>query len=89
MIEKIYTLMGKIGITKVQDKILHFVVGFFIVSFLFLIVEDYIAFFMMLFAAFGKELYDKYVKKTEANFFDFFATLLGGFVGLIFCGVLT
>lgn len=88
MIEKLYALMAKVGITKGQDKVLHFVAGFGIVAVLFFVFEDYIAFFAMLFFAFWKEVYDKYVKKTEINFFDFFATLLGGMVGLFSAGLL-
>lgn len=88
MIEKLYALMAKLGITRGQDKILHFVAGFMIVAMLFFVFADYIAFLVMLFVAFGKELYDKYIKKTEINFFDFFVTLLGGFVGLLVCDVI-
>ena len=38
--------------------------------------------------AVGKELRDKYIKKTYFDFFDMFATLLGGWIGIMIIGLL-
>lgn len=86
MIELAYKLLTKLGITTHQDKVLHALVGFaiaFIVSFF----SQELAVILGVVAGVGKELYDKYVKKTMFDFFDLFATFCGVFTGVVAYGV--
>lgn len=77
---KIYNFMTKIGITKYQDKILHFIVGLIIMLIGFQIIGIY-ALGLVLLIAVAKEVYDR--KTTGFNYYDIAATLLGGWVGLV------
>ena len=91
MIQKLYELMYKIGITKGQDKVLHFLAGFVVGVFgMFLLPYDFIPYpvVAVVAVAVGKEVYDKYIKKTYFDFFDMFATICGGFVGIVSMGVM-
>ena len=91
MIQKLYELMSKIGITKGQDKILHLLAGFVVGVFgMFLLPYDFIPYpvVALVVIAIGKELYDKYIKKTYFDFFDMFATIVGGFIVIVLYGVL-
>jgi mannose/fructose/N-acetylgalactosamine-specific phosphotransferase system component IIC len=61
------------------DLILHFLAGFFIATlfqFNFILMVIAVAVIGL-----GKELYDKFVKKTTFDFKDLAYTLTGGFVG--------
>lgn len=92
MISKVYALLAKVGITKHQDKVLHVLVGFVtgVIS-MATLPHDFVPFpvVVVVAVAFSKELYDKYIKKTYFDFFDMFATVVGGFVGIVGYGVLT
>ena len=80
MIATIYELLAKAGITKGQDKILHAVAGLVItlvVGLLFGIVYGLISGAV---AGVLKEAHDEY-DYYGADFFDFFATLIGVFLG--------
>ena len=60
------------------DYILHFIVGI-ILSLLFLFFVHYFwSFLLVSLIAFGKEFYDKYVKKTRFDLWDLTSTLIGG-----------
>lgn len=74
------------------DYLLHFVAGFVITLFstLVLSILSYNYLFIICFSiltlllvALFKELYDKYVKLTRFDFYDFIYTIFGGIVGLI------
>jgi hypothetical protein len=90
MIEALYSLMAKIGITSKQDKILHFIVGFILGVVGHILTPDSIAMLAptILFAV-GKELFDRYVKKTKFDFFDMFITISGGWIGIMLYGAFT
>ncbi len=87
MIEKLYELMAKVGITYRQDEVLHFLAGFMIA-----LIVSYIAFYLGfdypqtygflagILAGLCKELYDMY-DYGRFGFFDLFATLIGAFFG--------
>lgn len=75
--------MTKIGITKVQDKVLHFGAGIILgIVGQVLFSESILMIAPIVIGAVGKELYDEIVKDTEFDFFDMFVTLVGGFVGI-------
>ena len=91
MIQKLYELISKIGITKGQDKVLHFLAGFVVGVFgMLLLPYDFIPYpvVAVVAVAVGKELYDKYIKKTDFDFFDMLITICGGFVGIVSMGVM-
>ena len=89
MIEKLYELLTKVGITKGQDKILHGLAGVLIgVVSSIIFAGSALMIVPVLGIAIGKELYDELVKKTYFDFFDMFATILGGAVGIIAYGLL-
>lgn len=69
------------------DKIAHFIAGLIIgvISF-FLIPNSVFVLAPVLIVASLKELYDKYIKKSNFDFFDFFATMLGGWLAIIGSG---
>ena len=89
MIAKLYELMFSIGIKTHQDKVLHFVAGLLVgaISHIF-IVDSILVLAPVILVAVGKELYDKYIKKTYFDFFDMFATLVGGWIGIMITGLL-
>ena len=89
MIDKFYELLTKVGITRGQDKVLHFIAGLCLgvvgqVSF----PESILMLLPVAVGAVGKELYDELVKDTYFDFFDMFATLLGGVVGIMAYGLI-
>ncbi|MGD2065747.1 MAG: hypothetical protein PVI43_01075 [Candidatus Bathyarchaeota archaeon] len=84
MIQKLYEIMTKVGITRYQDKVLHVIAGMFMGAVSQLSVpRSIIPIFVAILIAIGKELYDKYIKKTYFDFFDMFATIAGIFVGAV------
>ena len=89
MIDSLYNILSRIGITSNQDKVLHLLVGI-VVGFIshHLIIDSILVLGPMLTVAVGKELWDKYIKKTYFDFFDMFATLLGGVVGIMAYGLI-
>jgi len=91
MIDFIYRMLARAGITKHHDKVIHFIAGVIVGAVaMATLPHDFIPYPVVALAviATGKEVYDKYIKDTEADFFDFFATICGGFVGIVGCGVL-
>ena len=90
MIQKFYDLLTKVGITKAQDKVLHALAGFIVgFAWYLLLPNSIIPVVVVVAVAIGKELYDKYIKKTYFDFFDMFATIAGGFVGIVLAGMMT
>ena len=69
-----------------MDKLIHLLVGF-IIGYVGITIIPYdyriIVTIGVVVIAIGKELYDKYIKKTYFDFFDMFATILGGWIGMI------
>ena len=65
----------------ITDKIIHFLGGFFI-STLFQSTGIYMILPAVLIGA-GKELYDRYYKKTKFDWIDLAATVAGGFVAYL------
>ena len=89
MIEKIYELLTRAGITRGQDKVLHFIAGLGLgVAGQVLFPDSILMIVPILGIAIGKELYDEFVKDTYFDFFDMFATLLGGAVGIMAYGLI-
>lgn len=65
------------------DKLLHFFVGFFIYVSLMAVTGSHgVSFLFVILTAIGKEVYDVH-KKSKADFYDFYATGLGGIVGIL------
>ena len=86
MIDYLYGLMAKVGITRGQDKVLHAGAGFIIgVVFMVILPNTMYPVIAVIIAGVGKELYD-YYDYGEFDFFDMFATLLGGVVGIMVAG---
>ena len=89
MIDKFYELLTKLGVEKGHDKILHALVGFFLgLLGHYLFIDSILMIAPVVIGAVGKELYDKYIKKTEFDFFDMFATLVGGVAGIFLYGAI-
>lgn len=78
-----------IPISSGADKVCHLIAGFIIGVISFFVLPGAYALIPILAAGFGKELYDKYVRKTQFDFFDAFATILGGWGALMITGLIT
>lgn len=65
-----------------KDKLYHLVAGF-IIGFVFAFWRPGEALFFASCAGVGKELYDKYIKKSEVDPLDAFFTILGGMIGVV------
>ena len=70
------------------DKICHFLIGFFIGIASFLILQSIWMLVPVVVIALGKEMSDKYIKKSEIDFFDFFATVTGGWISIMLTGLI-
>lgn len=66
-----------------KDLLLHIACGF-VIGFAIAFWRPGEALAAVILAGAGKELYDKYIKKTEADGTDFVATLFGGVIGVAF-----
>lgn len=66
-----------------KDKLYHLIAGF-LIGFVFAFWRPGEALFAAAAAGVGKELYDKYIKKTEVDPLDAFFTILGGVLGVVF-----
>ncbi len=65
---------------NISDKTLHFMAGFIIAGLgAFLVSNILYGIILGAIAGVGKEVYDKYVKKTFFDFFDMFATIVGAY----------
>ena len=88
MIEKFYELLTKVGITRGQDKVLHAVIGFGLgVVGQIIFSGSILVLLPLVLVAVGKEIKDK-LDYGVFDFFDMFATLLGGFVGIVAYGLI-
>jgi len=67
---------------KHVDKLLHFLVGFFIATTSCLFMPWGFAFILVFITATGKEIHD-YFRTTGFNFLDLLATLIGGLFGIL------
>jgi len=74
----------KIGL----DKYTHFFAGISIAASVSLPIDDIIALIVVILFAVGKEAYGKFFKKKAFDKVDMFATILGGFVWIMYSGVL-
>lgn len=94
----IYNFLTKIGITRGQDKVLHFCAGFVIAIGLSFVLPDItlfkvvlpgpiLAFIFTLIVGAGKEAYDS-MGYGDASFFDFFATAMGAVAGVFGYGII-
>lgn len=72
--------MTKIGITKYQDKVLHFLGGLVITLSLISFISIW-AFIVTAIVAVGKEYHD--IKTTDFDYYDIASTLFGGWIGLV------
>ncbi len=86
MIEKLYELMTKIGITRNQDKVLHFMAGFMIAISFTLVFAPIYGVVAGVVAGLGKEAWDQY-QYDGADFFDFFVTISGTWTGVMLLGL--
>ena len=87
MIDYIYRLINRVGITHGQDKVLHFAIGFIVGIVLSLLVSPVVAVCTGALLAVGKELYDRYMTwSANFDFFDMFVTILGTFIGTMTYG---
>ena len=67
------------------DKMLHFLVGFFLASLTTVFVHDPTwGILTAIVAGFLKECYDKWIKKTRFDYLDWWATGFGGVVLYLF-----
>ncbi|MDY0292905.1 MAG: hypothetical protein RBR02_11295 [Desulfuromonadaceae bacterium] len=80
MRELAYEILAKIGITKHQDKVLHFLGGLIISISLAPFISIW-AFVVVAIVAIGKEFLDR--KTTGFDYYDIAATLLGGWFGMV------
>lgn len=70
-----------------KDKGCHFIAGLFIATAVSLIVGPGAGIVSGVTAGIGKELYDKFIRKTLFSFFDMFATIVGSVVGVFVYGI--
>ncbi|MDH6309284.1 hypothetical protein M2451_002830 [Dysgonomonas sp. PFB1-18] len=68
-------LQTKIDNAIPKDKLLHFCSGLLLAQFAYIWIW---LLFLPVIAGFGKELYDKYVRKTRFDWYDAAATIAGG-----------
>lgn len=86
MIAYLYNIMVKVGITKGQDKVLHFGVGFTVGLVLAIFVSPSIGAIVGAVLGLAKELYDQY-KYDGFDFFDLFTTIFGAWTGIFAYGL--
>ena len=86
MIDFLYSLMDKVGITRGQDKVLHALAGF-IVGAVSMYLFGVYSIALVLLAGISKEAYD-YYDYGKFDVFDLIATILGGWVGIMLIGAM-
>lgn len=86
MIDNIYEWLRGVGITKGQDKIIHFIAGFVIALVSSLIFGDEVGIIAGCLSAIAKEGYD-YYDYGKFDFFDMFVTMLGAVIGVMAFGM--
>jgi len=65
-----------------MDKLLHFLVGFFICTVASALMPLWIGFMISIVAGIGKEVYDLKIKKTFYSWPDMVFTIIGGLIAL-------
>jgi hypothetical protein len=71
-----------------QDKLIHFFASAWLVFAIYLFTNDFDWAFLGAFGlGFGKELYDKFIKKTEIDFYDLVADFAGCWASLLLIGI--
>lgn len=76
MFDKLYSLLSSIGITKHQDKVLHFIAGFLVTIIVAYLVSPHLGLTVGIAVGLGKELWDEY-GETGFNELDLLVTALG------------
>lgn len=66
-----------------QDKILHFLAGFFICTVASLLISLWLGLILSFAAGIGKEIYDLKIKKTFYSWPDMLATIIGGLIAIL------
>ena len=87
MIDSLYNLLTKIGITRGQDKVLHWIAGFIGATITAYLFGAVVGFFVGGALGLGNEIHDKYYDGV-VDFFDFFFTWSAGIVGVMAIGLL-
>lgn len=77
--------MAKVGITRGQDKVLHWIAGFITGVVVTLVFGGAIGFLAGFGVALGKELYDKFYNGV-VDYFDMFFTLMASVIGVMLVG---
>ena len=85
MIDSLYNLLTKIGITRGQDKVLHVIAGFITGVVVTIVFGGAIGFLAGFAVAIGKELYDKFYDGV-VDYFDMFFTLFASTIGVMLVG---
>ena len=68
---------------KHLDKVIHFLAGFFITTVTFVIFKSlFIALVVSFITGVLKEVYDLKIKKTHFDWYDVFATFIGGIAAI-------
>ena len=87
MIDYLYSLIAKVGITRGQDKVLHLLVGFALGLIGAISLDGLYVLLPVIIFAVGKEVRD-YLDYGKFDFYDMFLTLVGGWLGVMIVGLL-
>jgi uncharacterized membrane protein len=74
---------------KGKDKLYHLIAGFAIALLIALLINPTLGIVTAILAGVGKEVYDKYYKKSTPDPLDALATIVGGIIGLVICLLIT
>lgn len=66
------------------DKVYHLIAGF-VIALVFGLINPTLGIIAASLAGVGKEVYDKYYKKSSPDPLDALATIVGGIIGLVIC----
>lgn len=66
------------------DKVYHLIAGF-VIALVFGLINPTLGIIAASLAGVGKEVYDKYYKKSSPDPLDALATIVGGVIGLVIC----
>lgn len=70
------------------DKVYHLIAGF-VIALVFGLINPTLGIIAASLAGVGKEVYDKYYKKSTPDPLDALATIVGGIIGLVICLLIT
>ncbi len=70
------------------DKVYHLIAGF-VIALVFGLINPTLGIIAASLAGVGKEVYDKYYKKSSPDPLDALATIVGGIIGLVICLLIT